>query len=103
MNIAITSVGNGCLLEIKVIPNSKEFKLIGANFAGQLRLKCASPPVKGQANTEIENKLGEFFGTKTKVKIVRGKTNPNHVKMVHVPLPKLEVEKKLDALFTPSD
>lgn len=55
------------LLEVKAIPNSRQFRLW---FRDGWRVNTASPPQKGKANQEIEKELGRMFSCT--VRVVRG-------------------------------
>lgn len=57
------------ILDLNVIPNQKEFKVLGLENQA-LKLKIKSPPLKGRANQEIEKELKKLF--KTKVTIIKG-------------------------------
>jgi uncharacterized protein (TIGR00251 family) len=55
---------------VKVIPNSKEIKIINGN---PLIVKLKSPPENNKANKELIEVLSQHFKVpKTKIKIVKG-------------------------------
>ncbi len=66
-------------LSIKVTPNAGHNQIAG--FAdGVLQVKIAAPPVRGKANKELIDFLGEALGVrKCSLSIVRGQTSRNKV------------------------
>lgn len=61
----------GLTLEIKVVPGSKEFRIVGFDsWSNALKIKVKSAPEKGKANKELTEKLEETL--KAKVKILQG-------------------------------
>ena len=83
----------GIALEIKVVPNSKEFKIVGFDeWSNSLKIKVKSAPEKGKANKELVEKLQEIL--KTKVKILQGEKSANKKILIE----KYSSEKLLDAL-----
>ena len=55
-------------LNLKVVTNSKEFKVTGFDpYTKTLKVKVKAKPQKGLANKEIEQKLSEFFSSDTKI------------------------------------
>lgn len=62
------------ILKIKVIPNSKEFKVYEqSSWNESLTIRLQSKAIKGQANQELVKKLTELLGSE--VEIVKGKTS----------------------------
>jgi hypothetical protein len=58
-------------LKVKVIPNTKENKVLEENDGFKVYIK--SPPVGGKANKELITVLAEFFQIrKSDVRIIRG-------------------------------
>ncbi len=59
------------VLNFKIIPNSKEFRLIGFDsWSKRVRLKIKNPAIKGKANKEIIEKLKKLFNAD--VEIIKG-------------------------------
>lgn len=59
------------LLKLKVVPNSKEFKLkMGSDY---LKIWLKSPAEKGKANKELVNRIKHIFGEFSFVSVVRRK------------------------------
>lgn len=64
---------NGIAIQAKIVPNSKEFKIVGFDeWSNSLKIRVKSAPEKGKANEELTKKLQEIL--KTKIKILQGKT-----------------------------
>jgi len=59
------------ILEVKIKPNSPEFRIERKN--DQILIQCRSPPENNKANKEIIKELTKL--TKRKVKILRGFTS----------------------------
>ncbi len=61
-------LSEGVVLALEVIPNSKEFKIVGFNSRSQtLRIKTKSKARKGLANMEIERELKKSFNSSIKI------------------------------------
>ena len=61
-------------LVIRVQPNARQNEIVGFR-EGVLHLKIAAPPVKGRANQQLVEFLGEILGVaKSRVIIEKGKT-----------------------------
>ena len=66
------------ILEVKVIPNSKEEKIYQEN--GIYKIKLKKPAVEGKANSELIKFLSEEFTIKkNKIKIIKGEKNRNKI------------------------
>lgn len=73
------------ILDLKVIPNKKRNKLIGAKENGIYRLELKAKPIEGQANHELVKFLGKLLGImQNQVTIIRG-IHSNH-KIVKIDL-----------------
>lgn len=67
---------NGIIIKAKILPNSKEFKIVGFDeWSNSLKIRVKSAPEKGKANKELIEKLQEML--KTQIKILQGKTTGN--------------------------
>jgi uncharacterized protein len=67
---------NECILEVHVIPNSKEFKITEFNSEKKaLKIKINSVPEKGKANKELIKRLEKEF--KCKIELIKGIKNKN--------------------------
>lgn len=65
---------DGILLNVKVIPNASQFKIMGVNpWTGRLKIKVTSPAQQGKANKELLKKLQEIVDTE--VRLIHGKTS----------------------------
>jgi len=65
---ALNENSQGVILNLKIIPNSKQFKFAGLNeWDNSLKLKIKNEAKEGKANKEIVEKLSEFFETKAKI------------------------------------
>ncbi|MBN2127674.1 MAG: YggU family protein [Candidatus Diapherotrites archaeon] len=71
-----------CILEVHVIPNSKEFKIIGFDsWSKALKIKIKSPPEKGKANKEVIDELKKEFNCG--IEIINGlKTRNKKIKVL---------------------
>jgi uncharacterized protein (TIGR00251 family) len=70
---------NGILLQIKVQPRAPKTEITGV-VGDMLKIRVKAPPVKGEANRELQEFLGRLFKCGTeKVKIVRGTTSKTKV------------------------
>ena len=61
-------MSEGVVLSLEVIPNSREFKIVGFNSWSQtLKIKTKSKAQKGLANSEIEKELKKRFNSGVKI------------------------------------
>lgn len=89
----ITPTDNGCLLEVEVSTNAKQFEIVGRNeWTDRLRVRLTSPPSEGRANRELEEKLSEAFSVPAK--IVQGLKI--HKKTVLLNISEEELKNRLD-------
>lgn len=65
----------GCLIfNIRVVPRASKTEIVG-EYDGVLKVRIASPPVDGAANTELIKVLAKQFGVpKSAVEIMGGQT-----------------------------
>ena len=74
INNAVVEKNNGIELDLEVIPNSKEFEIVGFNpWTNSLKIKVKEVAEKGKANKELVKALEKIL--KTKVEIIKGKKN----------------------------
>lgn len=65
-------------LAVRVLPRSSKNEVIGKMADGTLKVKLTAAPVDGAANDALIELLAEHFNcSKTKIKIVRGRTSKN--------------------------
>lgn len=65
----------GISFKVKVIPKASRSKVVGWEN-GELRVRLAAAPEKGEANVELLRYLAETFGMgKRAVRLMRGKTS----------------------------
>lgn len=68
-------------LNIKVIPNAKQNKIV--EEVGRFKVYLTAPPVGGKANKALIEFLAEHFGVKkNQIKIVRGEKSREKVVVV---------------------
>lgn len=66
-------------MRVKVTPHASRNEIAGFS-GGELQVKIAAPPVKGKANKELTDFLGQVLGVKKySVTIVKGQTSRNKV------------------------
>ena len=67
------------IIQVKVIPNSSQDKIIG--FEGEvLKIKCRATPEKGKANASVIALLSKHYKVpKNSITIIRGKTDSRKV------------------------
>ena len=66
-------------VKVKVIPKSSVAH-IEEDFEGNLRVKLKSPPIKGQANRELIERLAKYYKvSKSQVNIISGQTSKNKI------------------------
>lgn len=66
-------------LQVKVTPNASRNEITGF-IDGVLQVKIAATPVKGKANKELADFLGQALGVrKSSVSIVKGQTSRNKI------------------------
>jgi len=72
MKEALKESRGGTLIDIEVVPNSKEFHIEYNEWSKRIRVKITSPAMKGQANKEIQTYFKSILGEAT---IVKGEHN----------------------------
>lgn len=56
---------NGIAIQAKIVPNSKEFKIVGFDeWSNSLKIRVKSAPEKGKANEELTKKLRKYLKLK---------------------------------------
>ena len=61
------------ILELKIIPNKKQSRLIEKMDNGAYKVELKAKPIKGQANRELTRFLGKLLGLKhNQVILIRG-------------------------------
>ncbi len=68
---------DGIMLRIRVVPNASRDQIVGL-LGGALKVKVASPPEGGKANTAVCTLLARVLGVaKQNVSVDTGHTQPN--------------------------
>jgi uncharacterized protein (TIGR00251 family) len=77
--------GEGWLLAIRVQPNASVSAVVG-EYADQLKVRLAAPPVDGKANAELLRFLAKALGVpRASVSVVRGQSSRSKtVRIAHV-------------------
>ena len=71
--IRFTEKDNALFFTVKVVPRASKSEIIG-EIDGTLKIRIASPPVDGAANTELIKVLSKTFGvSKSSIEIIGGK------------------------------
>jgi len=70
VNMKLLQVPQGTILEIRVKPRSREFRM---KLNDELVIFCRETPVKGRVNKELVKQLSRLF--KKKVEIISGVTS----------------------------
>ncbi len=84
------------LLEVKVTPNAKNFRLF---FKDGWRASVISPPDKGKANKELKKQLSEIFSCQ--VQVIRGASSRH--KVLEVDLDEDEFKKRSETYVKAQD
>lgn len=92
--IDIVEKDGGLTFPIRVVPRASRSEIVGIHD-GALKIRIASPPVDGAANTEVVRFLAKTFGvSKSEVFIISGETSKNkRIKIAN--LSKLSFEEKI--------
>ena len=73
-DLAIGNTTDGVVIDVKIIPNSRENKLDSIHDR-RLKIRINAAPEDGKANKELVKFLAEIFSCKkSQVKIIRGET-----------------------------
>ncbi len=77
--------GEGWLLAVRVQPNASVTAIAG-EYADQLKVRLAAPPVDGKANAELVRFLARALGVpRASVSVVRGRSSRSKtVRIAHV-------------------
>jgi uncharacterized protein (TIGR00251 family) len=77
--------GEGWLLAIRVQPNASVSAVVG-EYADQLKVRLAAPPVDGKANAELVRFLAKALGVpRASVSVARGQSSRSKtVRIAHV-------------------
>ena len=93
--LKIKETKQGTLLPILVVPQGKEFAIIGFDeWNNSLKIRLQEKPEKGKANQELVKELRNFFSAE--VEIVKGKKQRQKMLLIHAD--KKSVEKNLSSL-----
>ncbi len=77
-----------CIIEVKVVPSSKKFKIVMDDSKERIKIYLTEPPEKNKANKELLKKLKNIF--KCEVKLLRGHTSSKKV---------IEIDKDCSSVF----
>jgi len=93
--LKIKETKQGTLLPILVVPQGKEFAIIGFDeWNNSLKIRLQEKPEKGKANQELVKELRNFFSAE--VEIVKGKKQRQKMLLIHAD--KKSVKKNLSGL-----
>lgn len=68
------------IINCRVLPRSSRDEVVGEMADGTLKIKLASAPVDNKANESLIEILADYFQvSKSKIKIIRGRTNKNKI------------------------
>lgn len=83
--IEIIETTNAVTFSVRVIPRASRSEIVGEHD-GALKVKLASPPVDGAANTELIKLFAKKFGvSKSDIEIVSGETSKNkRIKIINL-------------------
>ena len=89
--IDVTDSDGSILFAARVIPRASKSEIIGEHD-GALKVRIASPPVDGAANTELIKLLAKrFHVSKSDIEIVSGETSKNkRIKIANLSILKFE-------------
>lgn len=89
--VKLVKKDNTLSISIRVVPRASKSEFVGFHD-GVLKIRVASPPVDGAANTELNRFLAKHFGvTKSDIEIVSGETSKNkRIKIANLSLSKFE-------------
>ena len=84
---------NGCLIDVEIKPNSKEFEIGTIDpWQNRLRIKVKKPPIDNKANKELLQELKKLTGAE--VTIEKGQKSTK--KTLHITITKKELKKRLN-------
>jgi len=89
--IDITDSDGSILFAARVVPRASKSEIVGEHD-GALKVRIASPPVDGAANTELIKLLARRFDvSKSDIEIVSGETSKNkRIKIANLSILKFE-------------
>jgi uncharacterized protein len=80
--IRFTEKDEALIFTVKVVPRASKSEILG-ELDGALKIRVASPPVEGAANSELVKLLSKTFGvSKSDVEIMSGETS--RVKQIRI-------------------
>jgi uncharacterized protein len=87
----LTEKDGAVVFDVRVVPRASKSEIVGEHD-GALKVRIASPPVDGAANTELIRLLAKKFGvSKSDIEIVGGSTSKNkRIKIENLSQSKLE-------------
>ena len=87
----LTEKDGAVVFNVRVVPRASRSEIVGEHD-GALKVRIASPPVDGAANTELIRLLAKKFGvSKSDIEIVGGSTSKNkRIKIENLSQSKLE-------------
>jgi uncharacterized protein len=90
--IRFSEKDNTIIFTVRVVPRASKSEIVG-ELGGALKVRIASPPVDGAANSELIKLLSKQFGvSKSEVEIVSGQTS----KLKQIRITNLKIEKLAD-------
>ena len=93
--LKIKETKQGILMPVLVVPQGKEFAIIGFDeWSNSLKIRLSEKPEKGKANQELVKELRNFFSAE--IEIVKGKKQRQKMLLIHAD--KKSVEKNLSSL-----
>ena len=73
--INLTEKNGAVVVNVRVVPRASKSEIVGA-YEGALKVRIASPPVDGAANSELVRLFSKTFGvSKSEVEILSGQTS----------------------------
>ena len=93
--LKIKETKQGILMPVLVVPQGKEFAIIGFDeWNDSLKIRLSEKPEKGKANQELVKELRNFFSAE--IEIVKGKKQRQKMLLIHAD--KKSVEENLSSL-----
>ncbi len=79
MNLPFSRVGDGIIIQVKVIPMSSKNEVIGID-GNIIKVKLTAPPVEGAANEQLIEFMSEILGVKkSSIQMIRGFSGRNKI------------------------
>ena len=87
----LTEKNGSFVFDVRVVPRASKSEIVGEHD-GALKIRIASPPVDGAANTELIRLLAKKLGvSKSDIEIVGGSSSKNkRIKIANLSQSKLE-------------